>query len=87
MPYKTSAELPESVREHLPEHAQEVYRTAYNSAWDEYGDPKKRRGNESQDEAAHKVAWAAVKHEYVKDERTGDWKPKRGATHSGAHRS
>ncbi len=87
MPYKTRAELPESVREHLPEHAQEVYRAAYNSAWDEYGDPKKRRSNESQEEATHKVAWAAVKHEYEKDERTGDWKPKRGATHSSARHS
>jgi cation transport regulator len=56
MPYKTRAELPEGVREHLPEHAQEVYRAAYNSAWDEYSDPKKRRSNESQEEATHKIA-------------------------------
>lgn len=74
MPYKTTQELPESVREHLPEHAREIYRAAFNSAWDEYKDPAGRRGGASREEAAHKVAWAAVKHQYQKDERTGMWR-------------
>jgi cation transport regulator len=76
MPYETIADLPESVREHLPKHAQEIYRAAYNSAWDEYKDPEDRRGNASREETAHRVAWAAVKNEYEKDERTGNWKKK-----------
>jgi len=76
MPYKHNSELPESVREHLPEHAQEIYRAAYNSAWDEYADAGKRRAGESREEAAHKVAWAAVKHEYKKNDTTGDWERK-----------
>lgn len=79
VPYKSDAELPDSVREHLPKHAQDIYRAAFNSAWDEYASSDKRQGNESREEAAHKVAWAAVKHEYEKDERTGQWHQKQGA--------
>ena len=66
MPYKTTRELPESVRDHLPQHAQEIYQAAYNSAWDEY---------DHDEERAHRVAWAAVKRTYVKNEQTGDWEP------------
>ena len=76
MPYKTDADLPESVRDALPKHAQDIYRAAYNSAWDEYDDASKRRGGESQEEAAHKVAWAAVKEKYEKDDKSGKWKSK-----------
>ena len=78
MPYKTDSDLPESVRDALPKHAQDIYRSAYNSAWDEYADPSKRRGGESRDEAAHKVAWAAVKDKYEKDDKTGKWQLKAG---------
>ncbi len=73
MPYQKIDDLPESVREHMPEHAQKIYLEAYNHAWDEYRDASKRRGNESQEEAAHKVAWAAVKNEYKKDNKSGTW--------------
>jgi cation transport regulator len=73
MPYNDVSELPESVRSHLPRHAQEIYRAAFNNAWNQYKDPGERRGKESREEAAHKVAWAAVKHEYEKDPATGDW--------------
>ena len=76
MPYKTDAEVPESVRKALPKHAQDIYRKAYNSAWDEYADASKRRGDESQEETAHKVAWAAVKDKYEKDDKSSVWKPK-----------
>src|SRR6185437_9645181 len=76
-PYRTDEDLPESVRHALPTHAQDIYRAAFNSAWDEYADPEKRRGDESREEAAHKVAWAAVRHEYDKDDSTGTWRAKR----------
>lgn len=66
MPYKTNKELPDSVKNHLPEHAQDIYREAYNHAWKQYDDPKERRGNESQEEVSHKVAWSAVKQKYKK---------------------
>lgn len=64
MPYKRKADLPESVRNALPAHAEDIYKEAFNSAWDEYGHDESR---------AHRVAWAAVKREYHKDERTGKW--------------
>ncbi|MGH2501018.1 MAG: ChaB family protein [Ktedonobacterales bacterium] len=76
MPYRTDAELPASVRHALPKHGQDIYRAAYNHAWDEYSDAQERRGDESREEAAHKVAWAAVKREYDNDEQTGKWKAK-----------
>ena len=64
--YRTDAELPDSVKDNLPSHAQDIYREAFNSAWEEYKDAAKRRGNESREEVAHKVAWAAVKQKYEK---------------------
>jgi len=32
MPYKTNAELPDSVKSHLPSHAQDIYREAFDHA-------------------------------------------------------
>jgi cation transport regulator len=69
MPYKTIGELPEPVKKSLPEHAKEIYREAFNHAWEEYSDPGKRRKGTTHDETAHRVAWAAVKKVY---EKTGD---------------
>ena len=76
MPYKTNNDLPESVSNVLPKHAQDIYREAFNHAWDQYKDKSERRGDESREETAHKVAWAAVKHQYRKgdDDR---WHPKK----------
>ncbi len=76
MPYKQVEDLPDSVRAHLPRHAQEIYMKAFNSAFEEYADPRKRRGDASREETAHRVAWAAVKEVYEKDEKTGEWKKK-----------
>ena len=75
MPYDRLSDLPEPVRDHLPKHAQEIYKEAFNSAWDEYRDPDERRGDASREETAHKVAWAAVKHDYEKG-ADGDWHAK-----------
>lgn len=66
MPYNSNKDLPDRVKNNLPEHAQEIYREAYNNATKQYESPKKRRGAESQEETAHKVAWAAVKKKYTK---------------------
>jgi cation transport regulator len=76
MPYKDTKDLPDSVRHNLPEHAQKIYLEAFNNAWDEYDTAQERRGNASREETAHKVAWAAVKKKYDKNERTGEWKAK-----------
>lgn len=64
MPYQSVKDLPESVKDHLPHHAQEIYQAAFNSAWEEYNQDEER---------SHRVAWAAVKEKYHKNERTGDW--------------
>lgn len=66
MPYKSKSELPESVRNVLPDHAQGIYKEAFNSAYEEYDKPEERRGNADREEVAHKVAWAAVKKKYEK---------------------
>jgi len=77
MPYNDRNDLPASVKDHLPKHAQEIYVKAFNNAWEEYAHPASRQGDASQEETAHKVAWAAVKKVYAKDEETGQWKRKR----------
>lgn len=66
MPYDRNTELPDSVRDNLPDQAQTIYRKAFNSAWDQYKDPAERRGDADREETAHKVAWSAVKESYEK---------------------
>jgi len=73
MPYRSNGDLPPSVRTHLPDHAQSIYREAFNHAFAAHaGDPR-------QEEAAHRIAWAAVKRSYVKDGET--WVLRAGAVH------
>lgn len=71
MPYDRKSDLPDGVRNNLPAHAQEIYRKAFNSAWEEYRNPEDRRGDADREETAHRVAWAAVKQEYHKED--GEW--------------
>ncbi len=67
MPYEHLTDLPRSVRDYLPKHAQEIYRAAFNGAWEEYHHDEER---------AYRVAWAAVKEKYEKDAETGKWREK-----------
>jgi len=60
MPYAMNADLPASVRNHLPDHAQDIYREAFNHAYAAH------ESDVRQEEAAHRIAWAAVKRSYVK---------------------
>lgn len=76
MPYNKTAELPDSVKDNLPKHAQEIYQEAYNSAWDQYKDAEERRGDATREETAHRVAWAAVKKGYEKNNK-GKWVQKK----------
>jgi len=71
MPYKTNADLPESVRGNLPAGAQTIFRKAFNSAYKQYGSDDEARLN--------KVAWSAVKNVYEKEE-DGTWKLKKSAS-------
>jgi cation transport regulator len=66
MPYATNADLPSSVRAHLPEHAQDIFREAFNHALLQYG----------AEETAFRVAWAAVRRKYEKG-ADGFWRPSR----------
>jgi cation transport regulator len=60
VPYRHNDELPSALRRHLPEHAQDIYRAAFNNAFAAHsGDPRR-------EEAAHRIAWAAVKGSFVK---------------------
>jgi cation transport regulator len=60
MPYASNEDLLPSVRAHLPPHAQDIFRAAFNSAYDEH------RGDPRQEEIAFRIAWAAVKRSYHK---------------------
>jgi cation transport regulator len=63
MPYATNEQLPPSVRNHLPPHAQDIFRATFNRAFTRH------------DEAtAFRIAWAAVKRGYVRVD--GIWVPR-----------
>jgi cation transport regulator len=64
------SEITEKRIDQLPEHAQHIFKKAHASAIKEYQNPDKRRGGkkESAEEVAHKIAWAAVKKEYTKED-------------------
>ena len=61
MPYATNEELPAPVRHYLPLHAQEIYREAFNHAFDTHRDEAR----------AHRIAWGAVQRMYEKI--NGQW--------------
>lgn len=65
MPYLSNADLPPNVQNHLPSHAQDIYRAAFNSAYENRAD------NPFEEADAHKIAWAAVERFYVKE--GGEW--------------
>jgi cation transport regulator len=75
MPYASRSDLPENVTNVLPAHAQDIYKEAFNSAWDEYKDPDDRKKGGSREETAHRVAWSAVKQKYEKGD-DDKWHPK-----------
>ncbi|MCI0364484.1 MAG: ChaB family protein [Phycisphaerales bacterium] len=62
MPYLTNADLPDRIRFRLPEHAQDIYRKAFNNAWDRYVEREPHR----REEIAYRVAWSAVNNKYQK---------------------
>ncbi|MBI3452518.1 MAG: ChaB family protein [Rhodospirillales bacterium] len=69
MPYRRNAELPDAVRRHLPAQAQDIFRVAFNGAWEGYRDR-----SEDREALAFRAAWAAVKRKY---QQTGEmWERK-----------
>ena len=69
MPYRINAELPPSVQSHLPEHAQDIYREAFNHAYAAHA------GEIDRERRSHMIAWAAVKRSYVKSDDL--WAPRK----------
>jgi cation transport regulator len=66
VPYKTITQLPDGVKNNLPKHAQEIYKEAFNSAEEQYGEESR----------AHATAWSAVEQKYEKNEN-GNWVQKK----------
>jgi cation transport regulator len=67
MPYLTTNDLPDSVRGHLPPHAQAIYLAAFNNAWLHHA------SGPNAEAIVHRIAWSAVKRRYRK---VGDaWVP------------
>ncbi|MDQ3659358.1 MAG: ChaB family protein [Rubrobacteraceae bacterium] len=62
MPYEKVLDLPKGVKDNLPKQAQEIYKEAFNSAEEQYGEESR----------AHRVAWSAVEQKYEKNEN-GNW--------------
>ncbi|KON85466.1 cation transporter [Sporosarcina globispora] len=58
MPYDKLSDLPDSVKDNLPHHTQEIFKEAFNSASEEY----------DEEETPFKVAWSAVKKKYEKND-------------------
>jgi cation transport regulator len=63
MPYATNFDLPAAVRNHLPDHAQDIFRASFNHAYE------KHRDDPRHEEIAHRITWSAVKWVY---EKSGD---------------
>jgi len=62
VPYKMITQLPDNVKNNLPKHAQEIYKEAFNSAEEQYGEESR----------AHATAWSAVEQKYEKNDK-GNW--------------
>lgn len=70
-PYETIEDIPEIVRDDLPDEALEIYREAYQEAWEGY--TEEEGGELGQHAVAHRVGMTAVENEYALDEDTGEW--------------
>jgi cation transport regulator len=71
MKYQTKADLPETIRQVLPEEAQEAYLQAYARSWDTYSPSLQRTLD--QDAITHRDAWEAVLKEFEQDPNTHLW--------------
>lgn len=58
MPYTSTDDLPDPVKHSLPTHAQEIFKEAFNSAYEKDGGADEVR--------SFKIAWGAVKKTYEK---------------------
>ena len=59
VPYKMITQLPDGVKNNLPKDAQEIYKEAFNSAEEQYGEEGR----------AHRVSWRVVEQK----NESGNW--------------
>ena len=75
MTFHRVADLPQRIRDELPEQAQELYFAAYNQIWEaENAAAAGDIDEQTLAELASKGAWLQVNEEYVQDEH-GRWRP------------
>lgn len=72
MTYETIEDIPDTLREALPEEAQKLYLDAYQGAWEGYDE--KMGGEMDRDSVAHRQGMYAVHQEYVQHD-DGKWYP------------
>lgn len=73
MPYTNNAQLPKGVQSYLSQAAQEIYRDAYNYAWDTCRYTQDRHdSDDSRQVTANRVAWETVKRHCERNPR-GKW--------------
>lgn len=68
MPYDDIAQLPRGIQTNLSQAAQEIYREAYNEAWESCRYTKDRYdSDDSRQVTASKIAWETVKRHCQRD--------------------
>jgi len=75
MSYESNTDLPAKIAKVLPDHAQDIYREAYNDAYDEIKQPVGDKDEVGRDDSAARLAWEAIKDNYHKG-MDGKWYPK-----------
>lgn len=73
MIYTTVTDLPQTIRNELPEHAQEIYRAAYNLTVEEHRASGQNPDEGELHETADQAAWMRVQMEYDRDD-SGEWR-------------
>lgn len=72
MPYANNAQLPRGVQAYLSGTAQEIYREAYNHAWESCRYAQDRYdSHDSRQVTANRIAWETVKRRCYR--RNGKW--------------
>jgi cation transport regulator len=77
MKFESIQDLPDILRDVMPEDAQKIYMEAYNSAWENY--EEEEGGELNRDGVAHRQGIHAVENEYLLDQKTGNWVPREKA--------
>lgn len=66
MHYKDLSDLPQEVKQTLPEDGQKIYLSAFNDAWERY-EPEDDSSEASKKDVVHREAWAVVEETYTQE--------------------